>query len=37
MFQEIVHDGLLGDAFLRSFAVSYDVARAEMIFVRAGG
>lgn len=34
MLQEIVYDGLLGDAFLRNFTVTYDVARAEMIFVR---
>jgi len=31
-FQRIIHDGLLGDAFLRRFAVTYDVAGAELIF-----
>jgi len=31
-FQRIIHDGLVGDAFLRRFAVTYDVAGAELIF-----
>jgi hypothetical protein len=31
-FQCIIHDGLVGDAFLRRFAVTYDVAGAELIF-----
>jgi hypothetical protein len=26
MFQAIVYDGLLGDGFLRRFAVTFDVA-----------
>jgi hypothetical protein len=34
MFQRIVHDGLVGDAFLRNFVVTYDVARARMLFAR---
>lgn len=32
MFQQIVHDGLLGDAFLRRFAVTYDVAGSRIVF-----
>jgi len=32
MFQKIIHDGLVGDSFLRNFAVTYDVANARMIF-----
>ncbi len=31
MFQSIVHDGLLGDAFLRRFAVTFDVAAEELV------
>jgi hypothetical protein len=31
MFQRIVHDGLVGDAFLRNFVVTYDVAGSRMI------
>jgi len=31
-FQRIIYDGLLGDAFLRRFAVTYDVAGAELSF-----
>jgi predicted aspartyl protease len=31
MFQRIVHDGLVGNAFLRNFAVTYDVAGSRMI------
>jgi len=31
-FQRIIHDGLVGDAFLHRFAVTYDVAGAELIF-----
>jgi hypothetical protein len=34
MFQRIVYDGLVGDAFLRNFVVTYDVGRARMIFAR---
>ena len=32
MFQEIIYDGLLGDRFLRSFVVTYDLPRSRMIF-----
>jgi hypothetical protein len=32
MFQEIVYDGLIGDAFLRGFTVTYDLPGARMIF-----
>ena len=32
MFQEIIYDGLVGDAFLRRFAVTYDLPGARMIF-----
>ena len=32
VFQRIVYDGLVGDAFLRDFVVTYDVARERMIF-----
>jgi hypothetical protein len=32
MFQKIIYDGLIGDAFLRNFVVTYDVAAARMIF-----
>jgi len=32
LFQQIIHDGLVGDSFLRKFAVTYDVANARMIF-----
>ena len=31
-FQRIIHDGLVGDAFLRRFAVTYDVAAAQILF-----
>ncbi|HST18886.1 MAG TPA: aspartyl protease family protein [Gaiellaceae bacterium] len=31
MFQRIIHDGLVGSAFLRRFAVTYDVAGSRMI------
>jgi Aspartyl protease len=34
MFQRIVHDGLVGDAFLRNFVVTFDVAGARMLFAR---
>ena len=34
MLQRIVHDGLVGDAFLRTFVVTYDVSRGQMIFAR---
>jgi hypothetical protein len=32
MFQEIIYDGLLGDAFLRSYDVTYDLDRSRMVF-----
>ena len=32
MFQEIVCDGLIGDAFLRRFTVTYDVPGGRMVF-----
>jgi Aspartyl protease len=32
MVQRIIYDGLVGDAFLRRFAVTYDLPRAEMVF-----
>ena len=31
MFQQIIHDGLIGDSFLRNFAVTFDVVNARMI------
>ena len=36
MFQRIVHDGLIGDAFLRRQAVTYDLPGRRMIFGRVG-
>lgn len=32
MFQEIIHDGLVGDSFLRNFTTTYDLANSRMIF-----
>ena len=32
MFQRIIYDGLVGDDFLRRFAVTFDVAGGRMIF-----
>ena len=32
MFQRIVHDGLVGDSFLRRQPVTYDVANARIVF-----
>jgi hypothetical protein len=32
LFQPIIHEGLVGDAFLRRFTVTYDVARERVIF-----
>jgi hypothetical protein len=32
MFQEIIRDGLIGDAFLRNFVTTYDLANSRMIF-----
>lgn len=36
MFQQIIHDGLIGDAFLRNFVTTYDLARSRMIFAPRG-
>lgn len=35
MFQTIIYDGLIGDAFLNHFDVTFDLPRREMIFVNA--
>jgi hypothetical protein len=35
MFQEIIYDGLVGDAFLRRFVVTYDLEGSRMIFAPA--
>jgi hypothetical protein len=32
MFQKIIYDGLVGDAFLRNFTTTYDLANQRMIF-----
>ncbi|MGA8275165.1 MAG: pepsin/retropepsin-like aspartic protease family protein [Thermoplasmata archaeon] len=32
MFQKIIHDGLLGDDFLKSFDVTYDIAHSRLLF-----
>jgi hypothetical protein len=32
MFQKIIYDGLAGNAFLRNFAVTYDLPNSRMIF-----
>lgn len=37
MFQKIIYDGLVGDAFLRNFVVSYDLPNARMIFALPNG
>jgi predicted aspartyl protease len=34
MFQEIIYDGLIGDAFLRNFVTTYDLANSRMIFAQ---
>jgi hypothetical protein len=34
MFQRIIHDGLVGDSFLRRQPVTYDLAAGRMIFGR---
>jgi hypothetical protein len=34
MVQRIVYDGLVGDAYLRNFVVTYDVGRTRVIFAR---
>jgi hypothetical protein len=35
MFQKIIYDGLVGDAFLRQFVVTFDLAHAQIIFEKA--
>jgi hypothetical protein len=32
MFQDIIYDGLVGDSFLRSYEVTYDIARSRLLF-----
>jgi hypothetical protein len=32
MFQRIIYDGLVGDAFLRRFTVTYDLPRGRVVF-----
>jgi predicted aspartyl protease len=32
MFQKIIHDGLVGDGFLRNFTTTYDLANSRVIF-----
>jgi hypothetical protein len=34
MFQEIIYDGLIGDEFLRQFAVTFDLERSTLVFQR---
>jgi Aspartyl protease len=36
MFQRIIHDGLVGDSFLRRQPVTYDLAAHRIVFGRAG-
>jgi len=36
MFQEIIYDGLVGDDFLRSFEVTYDLGRSRLTFADPG-
>ncbi len=36
MFQRIVHDGLVGHAFLRRFAVTWELSRGRLLFGHAG-
>jgi hypothetical protein len=36
MFQEIIRDGLIGDAFLSNFVTTYDLANSRMIFAPRG-
>ncbi len=31
MFQDIIYDGLIGQAFLRRFAVTFDIAGARLV------
>ena len=37
MFQEIIYDGLIGDEFLRQFAVTFDLERSTLVFQRTIG
>lgn len=37
MFQRIIHDGLLGDAFLRHYRVTFDLGRSRIGFTPRGG
>jgi hypothetical protein len=37
MFQDIIYDGLVGDAFLRNFTVTYDLPNARMVFAQQEG
>ncbi|MGI0085134.1 MAG: hypothetical protein ACREBQ_08635, partial [Nitrososphaerales archaeon] len=32
MFQDIIYDGLVGNSFLKSYTVTYDIAHSRMIF-----
>jgi hypothetical protein len=32
MFQSIIYDGLVGDALLKRFTVTYNLPKSEMIF-----
>jgi hypothetical protein len=36
MFQKIIHDGLIGDQFLRNFVTTYDLPGSRMIFAPPG-
>ncbi|MGH3170151.1 MAG: hypothetical protein ACRDN0_30250, partial [Trebonia sp.] len=36
MFQKIIHEGLVGDGFLRNFVTTFDLARSRMIFAPRG-
>lgn len=34
MFQKIIHDGLIGDTFLKQFTVSFDLEHSQMFFAK---
>ena len=36
MFQRIIHDGLVGDAFLRNFLVTWDIAASQIVLAPHG-
>jgi hypothetical protein len=36
MFQKIIYQGLVGDAFLRNFITTYDLPNSRMIFSAPG-